>query len=128
MTKNAQFILAVCNLRSVAFSMFAEKFFLRIKNFYFLVCIYSFIFFGNWACETPIVRGFWFTLLTIEKSSVYVSLFCLSASRTMVCLLSLTCNKIFSPGGVSGLPYLQSSRNIIFGFMVSSTSPFKSLF
>lgn len=114
---------AICGLFYVC-----REVFLRIKNFSFLVCIYSFIFFGNWACETPIVRGFWFTLLTIEKSSVYVFLFCLSASRTMVCLLSLTCNKIFSPGGVSGLPYLQSSRNIIFGFMVSSTSPFKSLF
>ena len=76
MTKNAQFIFAVCNLRSVAFSMFAEKFFKGLRVFLFLyVCIYSFIFFGNWACETPIVRGFWFTLLTIEKSSVYVSLF-----------------------------------------------------
>ena len=100
---------AICGLFYVC-----REVFLRIKNFSFLVCIYSFIFFGNWACETPIVRGFWFTLLTIEKSSVYVSLFCLSASRTMVCLLSLTCNKIFSPGGVSGLPYLQSSRKFIF--------------
>ena len=116
---------AICDLWP--FLCLPRSFFKDLE--FFFSCMYLFInFFGNWACETPIVRGFWFTLLTIEKSSVYVSLFCLSASRTMVCLLSLTCNKIFSPGGVSGLPYLQSSRNIIFGFMVSSTSPFKSLF